>query len=454
MRYLVDSAVLLRDAFLIGVFRTPALRFTAPSLAHYFLVASLPLLMFVGLDWLSVALGPRSISIAAVKNVLLALLPLSLIAWLVSRQAQLITADSFGQIFVRLILVFGLFLMASRALDLLDIGALTLRRLHLALLVWFVLCCCKALATWSGMVSVHSFNGSLIGLAWVCPLLLMSTALLGSQAKIWMQRPNPVYEPTLASESALNNQALLLNEQLASIKKHRPGVADLYFIGFAPDASEDVFKRELESIHPLMDRRFDTAGRSLRLINHSLSLATYPVATVSNLRVALRALAEKMDMQEDVLVLYTTGHGSREHDLAARFAPMRLEQLNPESLKNMLDAAGIKNRVLIISACYSGGFIDPLKDPYSMVLTASSKEKTSFGCGNDSDFTFFGKALFDEQLRRSFSFEQAFKDALPSIARRETALGVPPSDPQIAVGDAITPKLKEIAIRLQAIQPN
>ena len=61
-----------------------------------------------------------------------------------------------------------------------------------------------------------------------------------------------------------------------------------------------------------MDQRFDTAGRSLRLVNNDGTLRDYPLATVSNLQRALAAVAQRMDPQEDVLVLYLTTHGSRD----------------------------------------------------------------------------------------------------------------------------------------------
>jgi hypothetical protein len=115
----------------------------------------------------------------------------------------------------------------------------------------------------------------------------------------------------------------------------------------------------------------------------------------------------------------------------------------------MLDASGIKNRVLIISACYSGGFIEPLKDANTLIMSAAAADRPSFGCGAESEFTYFGKAVIDEQLRKNTtSFEQAFKNAIPIIRSRETAQGFEFSDPKISVGEKISPILQALEKQL------
>ena len=83
-------------------------------------------------------------------------------------------------------------------------------------------------------------------------------------------------------------------------------------------------------------------------------------------------------------------------------------------------------------------------------MTAADKDHTSYGCGSRSELTFFGRALFDEQLRSTHSFEQAFAAAVPVIRQREVearkADGF--SNPQISVGAKIRPVLEELSDRL------
>jgi len=117
-------------------------------------------------------------------------------------------------------------------------------------------------------------------------------------------------------------------------------------------------------------------------------------------------------------------------------------------LRAWLDAAGIRFRVLVISACYSGGFVGPLRGTDTLVMTASDAEHTSFGCGSESDFTYFGKAVFDEQLRLTHSFENAFHAALPILRQREAAAGERFSNPQIEVGAGVRAPLARLEQRL------
>ena len=284
-------------------------------------------------------------------------------------------------------------------------------------------------------------------------LLLAATtawSIVDPPESYWEEPPEQGPVNYVVSEEILELQQSLLATHLDRLLPHRPTVTDLYFIGFAPYASEDVFRKELETIQPLMDRRFDTAGRSLRLVNNDDTLRDYPLATVSNLRRALAAVARRMDPQEDVLVLYVTTHGSRNAVLAVEQPPLKLYNMDAPTLKRLLDDAGIRNRVLIISACYSGGFIPALRSPDTLIMTASAADRPSFGCGSESDFTYFGDAIFNGALSQTVSFEQGFALALPAVQAREQAEGFEPSQPQIAVGDSIRQRLAVVEKRLSA----
>ncbi len=248
----------------------------------------------------------------------------------------------------------------------------------------------------------------------------------------------------LASEETQTAQASILQEKLLALKPQRRGLADVYFLSFAPDAAEDVFLRETTAIQSLMHARFDTGARSLFLVNHATTYQSQIAATVSNLRKSVHAISRNMQSDEDVLVLYLTGHGSPLHDLVARADTMQLQSLRAETLNQILNEAGIRYAVIAVSACYSGGWVAPLATPDRLVMTASAKNRTSFGCGNESAFTYWGRAVFDEGLRSGLGFEQAFAAALPILRQRESQAGHPWSDPQIAVGAKIRPVLESV----------
>jgi hypothetical protein len=84
-------------------------------------------------------------------------------------------------------------------------------------------------------------------------------------------------------------------------------------------------------------------------------------------------------------------------------------------------------------------------------MTAADAQHTSYGCGKKSELTFFGRAVFDEQLRRNtHSFEEAFARAVPVIREREETAGKSDgfSNPQLLVGADIKPVLAQLQARL------
>lgn len=245
----------------------------------------------------------------------------------------------------------------------------------------------------------------------------------------------------LDAEALLYRQPILLDETLNRLRPARRNHPDLFYVGFASFATEDVFSIEVDYIKRLFDERFDTAGHSLNLVNHLDTLDDTPLATATNLSRVLQRIGKIMNRDEDVLFLYLTSHGSKHHELAVEFWPLPLNDIAPERLKAMLDRAGIKWRVIVISACYSGAFVDALKGPHTLVATAAAADRTSFGCGSESDFTYFGEAVFKEQLQRQFSMVSAFKAAAVSIEKREQREKLEASRPQLSVGQSIGPYL-------------
>jgi hypothetical protein len=135
-----------------------------------------------------------------------------------------------------------------------------------------------------------------------------------------------------------------------------------------------------------------------------------------------------------------TSHGSRE-GLAVSNGKLPLLQLGPVELRQALDEAGIKWRVIIVSACYSGVFIDPLKTDTTFIATASDADHSSFGCADDRDLTYFGEAFLKDAVPTAPSLEAAFKKAVDLIQHREAAEHLEHSNPQIFFGSAIRQKL-------------
>ncbi len=103
---------------------------------------------------------------------------------------------------------------------------------------------------------------------------------------------------------------------------------------------------------------------------------------------------------------------------------------------------------MVVSACYSGSFIDSLRDPNTLVMTASSATANSFGCSDLAEWTYFGKAYFDEALRKTYSFSDAFEVAVKTIDAREETEQLKASEPQMHIGARIRPLLQRLSDRL------
>ena len=310
---------------------------------------------------------------------------------------------------------------------------------YVAFLLWAWLISLRAAVVCGGWRRPPVYLGALA----VTAMTAIAFSLL-PKAEVWLPPPEDE-EPAeaLLDERVFHLQGQLIERDLAAIGRGRPGVAELYFVGFAPDASQDVFLREMRFVRRLFEERFATAGRSIALASSHTALEELPIASTTNLARALARVGEAMNTEEDVLFLFLTAHGDREHRLSASQPPLQLAQLTPTALARMLQDAGVKWRVIVVSACYAGGFIEPLRDANSIVITAAAPDRTSFGCEAGRDFTYFGEAYFRDALAQTRSFTAAFELAREIVSKKETEEKLTPSLPQIWIGAGIAPRLRE-----------
>jgi hypothetical protein len=153
-----------------------------------------------------------------------------------------------------------------------------------------------------------------------------------------------------------------------------------------------------------------------------------------------------MHLDRDVLFLSISSHGSDDPAIAISNSQLPLEDsLTVEDLVTALSESGIKWRVIIISACYAGGFIEPLSDSRTIVITAAAADRTSFGCSNDRDLTYFGEAFYRDALPAAGSLRDAFEKAKAAIAARERREHDTPSRPQAYFGAEMQAKLASMS---------
>lgn len=245
------------------------------------------------------------------------------------------------------------------------------------------------------------------------------------------------------AEALLYDQPARIAAVVARVTPSESGAPRAYFVGFAGDADPEVFSREAQFARQAFAARFGSADRSVLLVNDAGDRDSWPLASLAGLGQALRLLAARMDPEQDVLVLYLTSHGS-EDGLEVRNGSLPLAQIDPEDLRQALDDSGIRWRVVVVSACYAGVFVDALKNETTAVVTASDAAHSSFGCQADRDLTWFGEAFLKDSLPESDSLEQAFARAAKLIAQREESEHEAHSNPQLFVGALMRHKLREL----------
>ena len=162
-------------------------------------------------------------------------------------------------------------------------------------------------------------------------------------------------------------------------------------------------------------------------------------ATVEALAKSLQAAANGLDAENDILFLILTSHGSRA-GLAVK-AGRLMETLTPSNLAGMLARTGVRHKVVVISACYSGVFIPRLANPDMLVITAADANHPSFGCEDTAKWTYFGDAFFNVALRQAKSLTDAFVVARALVKQRELREHFEPSNPLMSGGANVQPLL-------------
>jgi hypothetical protein len=233
--------------------------------------------------------------------------------------------------------------------------------------------------------------------------------------------PDPLEEGILA-------QGPLLEKALAAVPVSTPAV-ELYSLVVGGDGKQSVFMREADYVNNLLASRFGATGQ-ITLVNHRDHMGDRPMATRENISRAIQTLAMRTG-PEDLVFIYLTSHGTHDHQLVLDQPRLELADLPADDLAAVMAPLKNRDKVVVISACYSGGFIPALKDERTAVITASRADRVSFGCSEEADFTYFGDALFAKALVETDDLQQAFNEARAEVAKREIADNFEASEPQI-----------------------
>jgi hypothetical protein len=292
-------------------------------------------------------------------------------------------------------------------------------------------------------------RAALVGVLLVAGFIGLSDAL-DVIPDVWtpQETPDAPQDAGSDAESLLFEQPGRIDAALASLAAPPAGKTSRsqgFFLGFAGVGDEREFALEIGLASRVLAGRFRIDGE-LSLINDEGDLDSAPLATVSGLKYALRALGARMNPERDVLFLSISSHGAEGGDIVVSNAQLPLNDLSTADLADALEESGIKWRVIIISACYAGAFIDALKNPQTIIITAAAADRTSFGCSNDRDLTYFGEAFYRDALPGASSLRSAFDSAKTAIAARESREHVEASNPQAYFGAELEAKLAALSV--------
>ena len=225
-------------------------------------------------------------------------------------------------------------------------------------------------------------------------------------------------------EQRLYSEERRLQRALTALVPQKAGQRDVYVLVVGGDGREGVFARESQWVAERLGEHWSSQGHRLVLANGDGSDA--PLATLTSLRESLITLGNTLDPEEDLLFVHLVSHGGSEGDLVLAQPGLSLNDLTPDRFGQWLDEAGIGYLWLVVSACYSGQWVDPLAERRRMIFTAAAEDRTSFGCSDDSDRTWFSEALYGGALDNPGPDDPKalFKAARARVDSMETEQGI------------------------------
>jgi hypothetical protein len=201
----------------------------------------------------------------------------------------------------------------------------------------------------------------------------------------------------------------------------------------AGDDAESVFDNATRTLN----QRLITAGVPAGDI-HRLSASPAELSSSvepASAKTLLHRIAELPARPGDRCLVFLTSHGQRG---AGVWLARSNTALSPDELADALSrGCGPAPTVVIVSACYSGGFAaGRMAKPNRIILTAARSDRPSFGCQVHRRYNFFDECLLGA-LPKSTTWRMAFDKSAQCVRQMERALGERPSEPQAYFGTAV-----------------
>lgn len=261
------------------------------------------------------------------------------------------------------------------------------------------------------------------------------------------------YDSQVVVEDVLYNQSSRIEKVLDAIDVEDPVAIEMYFVGIAGDDSQGVFRREVNTIKTIFDESYETKNKSVVLINSNVTYKEIPLATPTSIEKTLQGVSAKMDADNDILFIYFASNSSKDFKFTLAQDGLDIMELSAKRMGEIVRGLPVKHKVVVISSCYAGGYLEKVKDDRTLVIVASSADKASFGCTGATEMTYFGEAFFKDALPNSATFIEAFDRSRHIVRGREAKENFEHSIPLIFKPKAIKEHLvkwrEELADRVR-----
>ncbi len=276
-------------------------------------------------------------------------------------------------------------------------------------------------------------------------MLLLSLAPAPSVAQVGPQLtgPRPQSAPTRpgppqsAQFDLWDAQERLIGQSIAQLPERVADAPNAYVVAIAPLGRQQLFSREAKAALQAISANFDGPAKAgILLSNHSTDVMQAPLATQRNIAQILEGIGRRTRANpDDMVIVYLASHGGEDATLETALPRNQPTfAISARSMAEALDSAGIRRRVIIISACFAGSWIPALANDDTIVIAAAAANRTSFGCAEDRDLTYFGEAFLTGPFSKGASLETSFEGAKMTVTQWEQAEKLLNSLPQAYVG--------------------
>jgi hypothetical protein len=249
-----------------------------------------------------------------------------------------------------------------------------------------------------------------------------------SEAEAAMARVVKTFEDVFTGDAAMAQPERVANA-IARLPSHGPD-AEMPVLAVGGSGWQAIFDREARRAAAVLTARHH--GPALILSNTAVQARTGTLASRETVRLALAGLGRRA-RPDDTVIVYLASHGGETANIQMDAPELDFADLTASDLAAALDKAGLRRRIIIVSACFGASWFPALASPTTIIIAAAAPDRTSFGCDDSRELTLFGETLLAE-LARPQSLSAAFAAARTRIAAEERRLKVTPSRPAASVG--------------------